>query len=334
MSHDDGSVAKIRCCPHCQHSQLIDPSETRKPIQCKNTSCCESSSFASWCNPADSPQWVAIAEQTCEAFTANIAKHTVGFTVQQSGNAVGSATAIAIAGRLLLATAGHNLTVADNKVGLFGRKGPTFGDRSRWVITSLAHPLGMAVDVGVIELLPSAADELGFEPLPIERAHDAYAGLPVLKTRVIGYPYDWYVHEYGRPDVGGYRALSYGCETLPADAWHDMYAENLDDTINLMAHYETGDSVEWSDGVPISVESTPRPGGMSGGGWWQRSRWLEDDAMWKPDDLRLIGIQSTFLKERSLIKGVQIIHWLRLVADTYSDLEAELLARFPRLSTV
>jgi hypothetical protein len=40
---------------------------------------------------------------------------------------------------------------------------------------------------------------------------------------------------------------------------------------------------------------------------------------------------SSWYRQKSFIKGVQIIYWLRLVCEHYPDLEATLTERFPRL---
>jgi hypothetical protein len=50
--------------------------------------------------------------------------------------------------------------------------------------------------------------------------------------------------------------------------------------------------------------------------------------------LCLFAIQSSWCKGREHLKAIQIIHWLRLVAETYPELRRELCARFPRLSEI
>jgi hypothetical protein len=192
------------------------------------------------------------------------------------------------------------------------------------------------IDVAAFELSPNADSMINAEPLRIERVCDAGTGNPNVKSRLLGYPFQWVGPSRGAPGIKGMYALSYGCETVEPDRWPALRLTArprypLDPTVDIVVEYS--DDVEtFGTEPPGNRPRTPQPIGMSGGGLWQRPKATGDDEIWSADNLSLIGLQSSWLNTIGFLRSVQIIHWLRLVAEHFPDLRDELASRFPRLN--
>jgi hypothetical protein len=93
--------------------------------------------------------------------------------------------------------------------------------------------------------------------------------------------------------------------------------------IDIFLDYQPGFTV--LDGKQL--DRPPTAPGLSGGGIWDHGYSLTS-RFWKPSEIRLFGIQSGWQKERGYLRGVQIVHWLRIVHAHYPETRAELEESF------
>ncbi|MFL6544501.1 MAG: hypothetical protein ACJ8LM_04865, partial [Candidatus Udaeobacter sp.] len=318
-------------CPYCEVPQPIDPAESARGIDC--TSCGTGASLGAWLLPSTSPHYLAISETTTDAFTQNIHSHSVAYTIAPNGEGVASGTVVQIGDRLLIATTEHTIPDDLKLLGFVAKDRIVYGDRSRWVRRAGKDRFN---DIGFIELETAAIVDLGLNPISVERIVDAGPGDPRLKSRVIGFPWEMRQDHFVAKGVRTFKPLSYGCETVHLAAWPSLSfaTKDKDPSIHVLAFYEREDNIDWQVDY-VQSSATPDPRGMSGGGYWQRPRFLADSEVWLPDQLCLFAIQSAWFEKKSFLKGTQIIHWLKLVADSYPDeLHSELHRRFPRLDTL
>jgi hypothetical protein len=104
--------------------------------------------------------------------------------------------------------------------------------------------------------------------------------------------------------------------TVPAGA------EPANPEVDIFLNYPEDEVTE--DGVtPFNL---PHPGGMSGGGIWDQEMFQGE--LWDPNAVKLIGIQSRWDENGRYLRGVQIVHWLRLVFRDFPDLRSTLLETF------
>jgi hypothetical protein len=321
-------------CPWCKESFEIDPTSSAAGFNC--LVCGIESSLDSFRNPDHRPNAIEIGENAAQAATANLYRHTAAYVYidRRTGNeSIGSGTLVKISKRLLLATVAHTKP-RDGTLAWIKKSGlivpePIFCVVQRIVSTD------DETDVGVFELTAHATTMAGVEPIGIDRIHDGGCGSPSVKARLIGYPGQWIVTAPPLPHVKRFHALAYGCETIEPARWGAIPHRNgivFNDKVHVVIHY-SDDVVSYDNKLPVPP-GTPNPHGMSGGGLWQRPEPTPDDVIWTPSDLCLIGIQSDWLAKAGYLRSIQVIHWLKLVADHFSDLRGELENHFPRLTEV
>ncbi|MGD9632037.1 MAG: hypothetical protein AB7G28_15215 [Pirellulales bacterium] len=222
--------------------------------------------------------------------------------------------------------------VENAQLGMVPKNRIATGERTHWLIRHISDP---NYDLGIIEISPSAVDELGLDPIGIDRVHDAGTGHPKCIARAFGFPWDFKKDNFPRNGVRGFRALSYGTEPLDPLAWERLYASDLDPTENVVLHYDQDDNIDWDSGL-AHPSPAPHPNGMSGGGFWQAAEPLDDSQLWTVGRLNLIAVQTGWYKRsgQSFLRGIQIIYWLHLVSSNYPALRDELENAFPRLKTL
>ncbi len=270
---------------------------------------------------------MAIAQETANGVTLDLYKYSTSYTsVSENGSQVASGTVVDIGGRVFIATVRHGIPADVRQIGLVG-KAPTFGDRSRWILGSVKHDY---LDIGAIEISSAALDELNLKALPLNRIINIGPGEPAFKSRVVGYPWDFRAEHFPQKGVLGFKALSYGCEVRHVSAWDKLRIADLDPYSSIVAYYEQEDNIDWSTD-PVISSTAPHPSGMSGGGYWQRDAPLSDKELWHPDGYFLFGIQTGWEPKVSHLCAIQIIHWLKLVADAYAETASVIKARFPEV---
>jgi hypothetical protein len=318
-------------CPWCKESFEIDPTSSAVGFKCN--ACGIESSLGALRNPDHRPNAIEIGEKAAQAATANLYRHTAAYVYldQKTGREfIGSGTLVRIGNRLLLATVAHTKP-KDGTLALIKKSGLMVPDPIFCVIQRVVST-DNAIDVGVLELTEHAIIMAGLEPIGLDRIHDGGCGNTSIKSRLIGYPGQWVVTAPPLPNVRRFHALAYGCETIEPTRWGAIPFRkgiNFDDKVHVVIHY-TDDVVSQNNSLPVPP-GTPNPKGMSGGGLWQRPEPTPDDAIWTPSDLCLIGIQSDWLERAGYLRSIQVIHWVKLVAEHFSDVRDELESRFPRL---
>jgi len=279
---------------------------------------------------------MAISQETSVAFTEELHGHTLAYTILADGEGVGTGTVVSIGEHVLVATTRHTLPAylkskgKDGEIGLIAKDRIVTGDRSRWLIR---HESDTYHDLGLFEISHDAIHELNLQPIGIDRLHDACNGHPLCKVRVIGYPKEYRKDHFPQQGMRGFRAFSYGTEILDLEAWNSLYVENLYSNEHVVLNYDQNDNIDWL-GDHVVESPAPHPGGMSGGGIWQAVSPLDDKHIWTVDRLRLIAVQCGWYAKYSVLKGTQVIYWLKLVTETYRHLRDELEATFPRLKTL
>ncbi len=78
------------------------------------------------------------------------------------------------------------------------------------------------------------------------------------------------------------------------------------------------------EGIPISLDS---PEGFSGGGIWDQG--FARGELWSPANAKLIGVQSSWHAGQRYSRGIQIIHWLRLLWSADETCRPQTEAAFP-----
>lgn len=119
--------------------------------------------------------------------------------------------------------------------------------------------------------------------------------------------------------------LMYWTLPIPPEEWPTVRPDATPPMpdVDIFLNYPSNEQCE-SDGVaPLGL---PDPHGLSGGGIWDQD--FASGEMWSPAALKLIGIQCSWDSRGRYLRGIQIIHWLRLIHHHYSDLRNELDARF------
>ncbi len=121
------------------------------------------------------------------------------------------------------------------------------------------------------------------------------------------------------------RVLTYWTVPISPEKWPTVPRDAIPPMpdVDIFLDYPSNEQME-SDGlVPLNL---PDPHGMSGGGIWDQN--FTSDKVWSPTALKLIGIQCSWDSRGRYLRGVQIIHWLRLLHRHYPDLRNELDTRF------
>lgn len=108
--------------------------------------------------------------------------------------------------------------------------------------------------------------------------------------------------------------------------WPTAIAEPGDPNVDVFLEYPEGDAKDMLTGKAMPL---PHPGGMSGGGIWDQGFFKGE--MWSPDAARLFAIQAGWYARSRFVRGIQIIHWLRLIHRDYPDLRSLLESRFDAL---
>jgi hypothetical protein len=189
-----------------------------------------------------------------------------------------------------------------------------------------------APDVGFLEI---ADDEnllaMGFNALPLSRISDLGTGNSNKLTQVFGYPRDWVTtnHELQSMD---FSAMCLGADTIDPANWNtiEYEARSPDPDRDIILRSDRSQkSLIWG---PFSAgKGLAEPYGMSGGGCWQFPKSFAKSGVWSAENIHIYGIQSSWPRKSRFLKAVQIIHWLKLISDHYSDLKQELVERYPRL---
>ena len=226
---------------------------------------------------------------------------------------VGSGTLVQIGTHFFVATAAHNLTLYNDKCLFIGctkersYEQPPF--KRRRPQPNEPEP---DIDVGYIEISPDHAKAINEkEFLPLKRIKPFVHSW---KYRVFlnGFPSEYVPKDLAQKNIFNLSAIGYLTETInPKDGSYDAKVESRDIFIDY-------DEI----GVLVDKQSNfkmPQPYGISGGGLWALPMTSQGN-LWSPQDTMLIGIERSWIETKRIALCTQIQHWLKLIADDYSDL--------------
>lgn len=317
-------------CPRCREPFEIDPNRGSLPYDCPH--CSEPASLSVLLNPNLDPKNAVINKVVLDGDARNAFRCTVGYTSKQSGEInVASGVMVQIEGTFLVATTAHSIPLKLDRVN-FAPKTDSGSLERKPQIVRFAKAEG--VDVGLIEIEPEGPALIGTECLPLERIADLGCGRPGDMSCLLGYSTKPAAD--GSPRIFPYFIQG---EPLAPRFWDGVEPSlgTIDDAggLSLDTHaliYFARKDLEHTDtGEPATDDTSNYPFGQSGGGHWLRNAITSPTQLWSPDSLHLFAIQSSWPKRGTFLKAIQIIHWLRLVADTYPNLRPMLGRRFPRL---
>lgn len=220
---------------------------------------------------------------------------------------VGSATCIRIGGVFLLATAAHNLQdLSDSSQirllprGVRASPGIPFSRRSH--PRSLSYPR----DVAWIEVQGEISTKAGLQFIQLDDLAPGTSHRPDQPFFVQGFPAEeLLVHSESDLDP---MSLGLGTMSVPAECGDDLVVE-----------YPPQSAAD------IGLELVA-PNGISGGGIWTFPR-FSDHLVWSAAQMRLVGINRSWLRNRGLLFAEPIGHWLRLVWSDFPELREEVEAK-------
>src|SRR5262249_19689497 len=129
---------------------------------------------------------------------------------------------------------------------------------------------------------------------------------------VIGYPAEVAVPKQWGPSATLMPAKSVCYGTVPFMESElpkvPDYEPPADSAIDTSLSSPVSDTTKAETNEPISL---PHPGGMSGGGMWDLG--FEPGTVWSPSSAKLFAIQASWNSQQRYLRGVQIVHWLRLI---------------------
>lgn len=323
-------------CMWCKVPFELDPSLAALGYSCPH--CGDENHYETMKDPFDNPNAFAIHQHASPAIADDLYSHSVIYLTEWDGGIeTASGVIVTIEGRLFLATAAHTLRPSANRRLQFVSKQVGVGALRVPILKQ--HKLDQdVIDVGVLELADSSElRQLRVEPLPLSRVADMRNGDSSSPARILGYPAEWIKTVKTTAGVRtGCLAQSLGSFPVNPAHWPAISQEtnNPETDRDIVLHFDRNS--EFFDYTPELrlPKMPPDPHGMSGGGIWQPRAHLRDGEIWHPERSHLIGIQYDWPTFGRFLRGVQIIHWLRLVADTFPELSDSLNSRFPRLSEI
>ncbi|MHB8900578.1 MAG: hypothetical protein ACYC6Y_17635 [Thermoguttaceae bacterium] len=157
-------------------------------------------------------------------------------------------------------------------------------------------------------------------------------GHPECRCLLFGYPSEIFETEQTDPSQLHltFRPMCYSNTPMEPENWPHLSSTDLapHQAVDIFLPYDPEKEMwhyEESEGDNNVIE----PRWVSGGGLWQGSQTKVE--LWNPEEVQLFGIQSRWNGKGKYVRGCQIIHWLRLLHEYYSDLRPALVAAFPEL---
>jgi hypothetical protein len=326
------SVLEAVTCGWCQAEFEIDPTLAADLFECPG--CNERQSLGALRHVDLTADALNISHNFSTATAGHLHRVGLAFTYRKSfEEKVSSGTLVQIGNRLLIATSCHTIPNNPNTITLVPKIAPESFQRRPKVLGCWKSDV---VDVGVIEVEADAVRLLGMEALPVDRISDLGPGRGTIKAWLIGYP-GAQVHAHIESQTVRFQGLSMSFEPLSIDSWKGVPIDEdrppYDPDAHVLTHYCIDDPLYVHPDNPHQDKFAPEPFGLSGGGFWQCPE-SREGKIWSPSMLNLFAIQSSWCKGHRHILGIQIIHWLRLVADVFPDIGEELRDRFPRIGDV
>lgn len=314
-------------CPFCRRQFEIDPALGAVPYKCPH--CGEQSSITILQQSFFHLLAPVVHQEALAAETEQLRRFSIGYTYQSCGVwQVASGTLVNIGDKFLIATAAHTIPLKTTRIN-FAPKTPGGRMERKPIVQRLAK--SDRTDVGLIEVEPNAPQLIGSEAIPLVRIADLSWGREGDLACLFG---------YGIRDTG-LHSYCIECEPTAYRFWPSIAPTlgriddegGLSESVHCLVYYNPGLMDGMGPHTTIETVRNHTPFGMSGAGLWQRGTLTRPDQLWSPDSLCLFAIQSRWPRRGQFLKAIQVIHWLRLVADTYPELHCQLRQQFPRTDT-
>ena len=233
---------------------------------------------------------------------------------------VGSGTLVSLGNRLLIATAAH--VIPSNPTGrlwLIRRQGRYAKDGFPGFLKWRRHP-DPRKDVGYLEVNRQTVTEYldNDDFCTIDNIANFGAGRKNRGTIVVGTPAAKVQPQtVGETAILKFEVMPYWTTPLMPKQWPRVGKHDTppDYSIDVFLEYPETESRDVHTNRPSKV---PNAVGMSGGGIWDQGFGLRK--IWDPRDCKLYAIQSGWEERKRYLRGVQIGHWIELVASDYPDL--------------
>ena len=255
-----------------------------------------------------------ITHHVSQAMEGHARRHSAALVVIRARDdiSLGSATCFQIGSRFLLATAAHNLDKIEGKKEL--RVCPPMAHTDSTVPVVASHGRDErddgSRDVAWIELASDIATGVGLTPLTLDNVLPCHSpdasslylvcGLPAKRTAVSEAP--------SRRTIS---LVSVGYLTLPTNQ------RDIEDDVELWLEYE---KTAMGNNGEVTLTA---PHGMSGGGIW-RVQNPPLSELFDPAACPFVGIVRGYRQREKALIGVQVQHWLDLVAEDFPELRQKI----------
>ena len=280
------------------------------------------------CKKTD-PTFHAFVNRLMAECGAVIQRHTIAFfdeekLVQRQG---GTGVLLTVGGRHFILTAAHVLDVhAERRLPMFimpEHKGARLVSLDGAVIYRSEMPVSRnrlddPMDVGFLEVTPNIASELTssktFLTLDGVDIKDPFYAKSWYMT--VGYPYEVNKSDQKRrkhdSTLFAYASWPYCGERGEPSSYRPGF--------DLFVHFARDDSTEGDEKVLAYV---PKPPGVSGCGMWRLASADKPIEDWSPAHIRLAGIQHSWFDDIDALRGVRVIHPLRMLVYSIPELIPE-----------
>jgi hypothetical protein len=171
------------------------------------------------------------------------------------------------------------------------------------------------MDAGFLELTPQIVRELlpskTFLPLRNIDIRDPFLARSWYMT--VGYPYEVNMSDHDRRS---HTSTLFAYASWPYHGERGVPPRFRPD-FDILVHYMRNDSTEGDEAVLAYV---PKPSGVSGCGMWRLAAADKHIENWNADDIRLVGIQHSWHSGIETLRGVRVIHPLRMLAASLPEL--------------
>ena len=277
---------------------------------------------------------IVVNTNACWAVAQNLSRHTVGFVdLQRPLERMASGVLITVGGHLFVATAAHAISFQPGEQVSFVLPYPK-GVSGALPILRRGKIESEWPDVGFLELDPEGAlPALRKSAIDLHRIGPLGPGDPNRPCFLFNYCSD-----KRRPKRGStsephltFRPMCYSHAPLNPDNSPSVSSADppFDKSVDIFLPYNRWETTWYCEEHEGNVHG-PEPRWANGGGLWQG--FGDEGKFGRAENVRLFGIQSRCSRKSKYMRACQIIHWLHLLHEQYSDLRPALVAAFPQLA--
>jgi hypothetical protein len=278
---------------------------------------------------------MVVNTNVCWAVAQNVSRHTVAFMdLERPLERMASGVLVTIGGHLFVATAAHAISSQP------GEQLSFVLPKTKAVVAGTLPILRRGKiesewpDVGFLELDPEGAlSALGKAAIDLQRIRLLGPGDPKRPCFLFGYPPD--VLQAKQADTSEphptIRPMCYSDAPISPDNWPNVPSADppSKQALDIFLPYDPGED-HWYCEKNEGHETVPEPRWTKGGGLWQG--FGGETQFGRAENVQLFGIQSRWSEKRKYLRACQIIHWLQLLHEKYSDLRSALVEAFPELA--